>query len=107
MGFKYDPNDNLFNRRKFAVLGTVYMIIWGVAILVCKIKYNLDTSDVVAFLGYTTTVTSAPVVAYLLAANKADRSSVVKSITQKTDGQETSVVTTEQKGQDLEPPTGI
>jgi hypothetical protein len=102
MGFKHVPTDNLYNRRLLAVIGVGYMVVWLIVMLVCRIKYpEITTSDVTIFITAAAGITGGPLFAYLLAANKADRSAIVKSITQKTDGQETSVVTTEEKGADF------
>jgi hypothetical protein len=98
MGFKHVPTDNLYNRRLLAVIGVGYMVVWLIVMLVCRIKYpEITTSDVTIFITAAAGITGGPLYAYLLAANKADRAEIVKSITKKTDGVETSVVTTEEK----------
>ncbi len=99
MGFKYVPGDNLYNRRLLAVLGVAYMMAWLIVMLVCRIKYPaITTTDVTIFISSAAAITGGPLYAYLLAANKSDRSAIVKTISQKIDGQEASVVTTEEKG---------
>jgi len=96
IGFKYVPTDNLYNRRLLAVLGVAYMVIWLIVMLVCRIKYpEITSSDVTIFITAAAGITGGPLYAYLLAANKADRAEIVKSITQKTTAEET--VTTEER----------
>jgi len=71
-GFGQNPDDGLHNRRLMAVYCFLLMIVWGVTILVCTILYDFETSKVVAFLSFVTTISGTGILGYLHASSKDD-----------------------------------
>lgn len=72
MGFKCDTADKFYNRRRLAVASLAYAVIWGFIILAVDYFARMETSKVVAYLGFVATVCGLPTWQYLSAAAKDD-----------------------------------
>ena len=71
-GFKHISDDRFYNRRRLAVFTTIYAVFCGFVVIACDMKWGMDTTKVVAYLGFVTTVAGLPVWGYLRASQKDD-----------------------------------
>lgn len=77
-GFKHISDDKFYNRRRLAILVTVYAVVWGAIVLFCDMKWGMDAAKVVAYLGFVSTVAGLPVWGYLRASQKDDENAKTK-----------------------------
>lgn len=88
MGFKHIPTDALYNRRRFMVWAALYMVFWGIFILVMDVIFDLETGKVVAYLSYISGLSGTGILGYFMAANKDDRKKILEAVAGKVERRE-------------------
>lgn len=79
LGFKHITDDKFYNRRRLAVIVTLYAVFWGFVILFCDMKWGMDAAKVGIYLGFVTTVAGLPIWGYLRASQKDDNAKVTRT----------------------------
>ena len=73
LGFKSVPGDPFYNRRRFAVILFLYVVIWGCVIAALRVFDFIDSTDLGVLLAYVTPISGLGFHHYFKASTMADR----------------------------------
>ena len=73
LGFKRVKEDGMYNRRRMTVLLMIGSVIWAITILICDVIYEFSTTEILAYLGFVTTLAGIPTWGYIKACSDEDK----------------------------------